>query len=143
MSSEPPSPAAGAESQAPRRRRWRAKFAEAFRGLRLGIRGHSSFLVHFPMAALVIATAAILQVDLIRWCILIGCIVAVIAAELFNSAIEILCRVLEIERLPNGRAPLDIAAGAVLAVAIGAAIIGCTIFAVRLIELISRANPTA
>ena len=95
------------------------------------------------MAALVIATAAILQVDLIRWCILIGCIVAVIAAELFNSAIEILCRVLEVERLPNGRAPLDIAAGAVLAVAIGAAIIGCTVFAVRLIELISRAYPTA
>ena len=95
------------------------------------------------MAALVIATAAILQVNSVQWCLLIGCIAAVIAAELFNSAIEILCRVLEVERLPNGRAPLDIAAGAVLAVAIGAAIIGCTIFAVRLIELISRAHPAA
>lgn len=116
-------------------RRWRAKFAEAFRGLWLGTRGHSSFLVHFPMAALVIAAGLALRLDLVRWCILIGCITAVLAAELFNSAIEILCRVLDVERLPNGRAPLDIAAGAVLAVSIGAAIIGAIIFVSRLVEL--------
>ena len=110
-------------------RRWRAKFAEAFRGLWLGTRGHSSFLVHFPIAALVIAAGLVLRLDVVRWCILLGCITAVLSAELFNSAIEILCRVLEVERLPNGRAPLDIAAGAVLAVSIGAAIIGCIVFA--------------
>lgn len=86
------------------------------------------------MAALVVAAAAILRVNSTQWCILVGCIVAVIAAELFNSAIEILCRVMEAERHPNGRAPLDIAAGAVLAVAIGAAIVGGIVFAVRLIE---------
>lgn len=87
------------------------------------------------MAALVIAAGLALRLDLLRWCMLIGCITAVLAAELFNSAIEILCRVLDVERLPNGRAPLDIAAGAVLAVSIGAALIGAIIFASRLVEL--------
>lgn len=103
--------------------------------MKLGVRGHSSFFVHFFIATVVIAAAATLRVKLEHWCILLGCISAVIAAELFNSAIEILCRVIEIERLQNGKAPLDIAAGAVLAVSIGAAVIGAIIFLARLLEL--------
>jgi diacylglycerol kinase len=119
----------------PHRRSWLTKFDDAFRGLKLGVRGHSSFFVHFFMATVVIAAAATLRVGLVQWCILLGCLTAVIAAELFNSTIEILCRVIEIERLPNGKAPLDIAAGAVLAVSIGASIIGAIVFIARLIEL--------
>src|SRR5262245_15744609 len=119
----------------PRPRSWLTKFDDAFRGLKLGVRGHSSFFVHFFMATVVIAAAATLRVGLVQWCILLGCLTAVIAAELFNSTIEILCRVIEIERLPNGKAPLDIAAGAVLAVSIGASIIGAIVFIARLIEL--------
>src|SRR5262245_43215502 len=119
----------------PRRRSWLKKFDDAFRGLKMGVRGHSSFFVHFFMATVVIAAAATLRVGLVQWCLLLGCVTAVIAAELFNSTIEILCRVIEIERLPNGKAPLDIAAGAVLAVSIASAIIGTIIFAARLIEL--------
>ena len=117
---------------APRRRAWRAKFQDAFRGLKLGVRGHSSFFVHFFIAAVVLAAAATFNVDWIGWCILLGCITAVIGAELFNSAIEVLCRVLEVERHEGGKAPLDIASGAVLAVSIGAAIIGAIVFAARL-----------
>jgi diacylglycerol kinase len=117
------------------RRSWLKKFDDAFRGLKLGVRGHSSFFVHFFMATVVIAAAATLRVGLIQWCILLGCMTAVIAAELFNSALEILCRAIEIQKLPNGKAPLDIAAGAVLAVAIGASLIGTLIFVARLIEL--------
>jgi diacylglycerol kinase len=117
------------------RRSWVKKFDDAFRGLKLGVRGHSSFFVHFFMAIVVIAAAATLRVGVIQWCILLGCVTAVIAAELLNSAIEILCRVLDVERLPNGKAPLDIAAGAVLAVAIGASIVGMIVFAHRLVEL--------
>lgn len=119
----------------PRGRSWVKKFDDAFRGLKLGVRGHSSFFVHFFVATVVIAAAATLRVGLVQWCILLGCVAAVIAAELFNSTIEILCRVLEVEKLPHGKAPLDIAAGAVLAVAIGASIIGVIIFSARLIEL--------
>jgi diacylglycerol kinase len=121
----------------PRRRTWWAKFHDAFRGIKLGVRGHSSFFVHFFLAIVVLAAAALLELGLVEWCLLIGSITAVIAAELINSAIEILCRVLDLERLPNGKAPLDIASGAVLSVAIGAAVIGTIIFAARLLELLN------
>src|SRR5262245_38190158 len=113
MSAVPPPDSGATPAVPPRRRSWLRKFDDAFRGLKLGVRGHSSFFVHFFVATVVIAAAATLRVGLVQWCILLGCITSVIAAELFNSAIEILSRVIDIERLPNGKAPLDIAAGAV------------------------------
>src|SRR5437016_6419257 len=94
------------------RRSWRAKFREAFRGLKFGVRGHSSFFVHFFFAALVIATAIALRCDLLDWCILLGCIGMVFTAELFNSAIETIFHGLEETTKPRVRVSLDIAAGA-------------------------------
>src|SRR5437879_8667753 len=80
-----------AESRPGRPRRpWRQKFREAIRGVKLGVRGHSSFFVHFFCAALVIAAAAVLQCDLVEWCVLLGCVGLVLTAELFNSALETL-----------------------------------------------------
>ena len=52
---------ADAEGEAPRAarsgRRWRDKFRDAFRGVKLGIRGHSSFCVHFFFAAMALMAA--------------------------------------------------------------------------------------
>src|SRR5262245_22045445 len=104
---EPPVPA-------PPRRRWRDKFGEAFRGAKLGIRGQSSFFVHFFTATLVVVTGIVLQCDLIEWCVLIGCIGFVLVAELFNSAIEALFRGLDQSARDRQFAALHIAAGAVL-----------------------------
>ena len=50
-----------ADVQTRPKRAWRAKFGDAMRGLKLGIRGHSSFFVHFFFSALVLAAAAILR----------------------------------------------------------------------------------
>ena len=132
VSSTEPDPGA---TVPPYRRSWRAKFRDAFRGLKLGVRGHSSFFVHFFVATVVLAAAATFGIDWIGWCILMGSITAVISAELFNSAIEVLCRVMDVEKRERGKVPLDIAAGAVLAVSIGAAIIGGIVFTVRLIDM--------
>ena len=85
--------ARGAESDAARRKeraRWRDKFREAFRGVKLGVRGHSSFCVHFFFAALALAAALALGCDLVEWCLIVCCIGLVMTAELFNSAIETL-----------------------------------------------------
>src|SRR4051812_11036337 len=71
-------------------RRWRDKFHEALRGVKLGVRGHSSFSVHFFFAALVVVAAGVLEFDWVEWCLILGCVGAVIAAELFNSALETL-----------------------------------------------------
>ena len=109
-------------------RRWRDKFREAFRGLKLGVRGHSSFSVHFFFAALALATAFALDFDWFEWCLVIGCVGAVLAAELFNSAIETLFHGLDAETKNRIHGCLDIAAGAVLAVSLTAATVGAIVF---------------
>jgi diacylglycerol kinase len=109
-------------------RRWRDKFREALRGLKLGVRGHSSFSVHFFFAALVLAAALALDFNWVEWCLVLGCVGAVIAAELFNSAIETLFHGLDAESKGRIKGCLDIAAGAVLAVSLTAALVGVIVF---------------
>jgi diacylglycerol kinase len=126
----PPAPPAPAEPQAgPRRPRpWRHKFGDAFRGLKLGVRGQASFFVHFFFAALVVAAAVVLECKLVQWCLLLGCIGMVLTAELFNSAIETLFRGLDEETKSRAWPCLDIAAGAVLLASITATVIGSLVF---------------
>jgi diacylglycerol kinase len=112
--------------------RWRAKFAVAFRGIKQGIRGHSSFFVHFFFAALSLAAAIVLYCDVVEWCALLGCIGFVLTAELFNSALETLFRGLDEPTRQRVWPCLDIAAGAVLLASILAVIIGAVIFLPKL-----------
>jgi diacylglycerol kinase len=117
------------------RRSWVFKFRCAFRGLKFGVRGHSSFFVHFFFAALVVVAAVVLHCDLLEWCVLLGCIGLVMTAELFNSAIETLFRGLDEATRDRVWPCLDIAAGAVLLASIVSAVIGTIIFAHRLLAL--------
>jgi diacylglycerol kinase len=113
-------------------RHWRAKFGDAFRGLKLGVRGHSSFSVHFFFAALVIAAAIVFRCDATEWSLLLGCIGIVLTAELFNSALETLFHAMDAETKNRAHPCLDIAAGAVLTASIAAAIVGLIVFLPRL-----------
>jgi diacylglycerol kinase len=137
MSVMPPlpfSPDELAETDAAKKppRPWRHKFGDAFRGMKFGIRGHSSFSVHFFFAVVVVATAIALRCSLEQWCLLIGSIGMVLTAELFNSAIETLFRGLDDRAKQRTWPCLDIAAGAVLLASITAAIIGAAIFLLQL-----------
>jgi diacylglycerol kinase len=76
-------------------RRWRDKFAEAFRGVRLGAQGQSSFFVHLFFACLAVLAAVALRCDPLEWCLIVGCIGLVFTAELFNSALETLFKGLD------------------------------------------------
>ena len=113
---------------APTRRPWRDKFRVAFRGLKLGIRGHSSFFVHFFFTVLVLAAAIGFKCNTWQWCLLLGCIGMVLVAELFNSAVETLVRGLDDQTRSRVWPCLDIAAGAVLLASIFAVIIGIVVF---------------
>ncbi len=115
-----------------RRRTWRQKFKIAFRGMKFGIRGQSSFFVHFFVSALVIAAAIVLGCNLVEWCVLLGCIGFVLTAELFNSAIETLFKGLDQETRDQVWPALDISAGAVLLASLFAALIGLIVFINRL-----------
>jgi diacylglycerol kinase len=103
------------------------KFRCALRGVAIGTRGQTSFLIHLIVTALVIGVAAWVVVTPVEWCLLALCIMIVLALELFNSSIESLARA--IDRKPNDqlRDALDIASGAVLVGAVGAAIVGVVV----------------
>lgn len=118
------------------RRPWAWKFRDALRGLKFGIRGQSSFFVHFFIAALVIAAAIALQCSLDQWCMLMMCIGGVLTAELFNSAIETLHRGLDDVAKERTWKALDIAAGAVLLASATAATVGALIFGSHLVQLL-------
>jgi diacylglycerol kinase len=120
---------------------WHNKFKVAFRGLKLGMRGHSSFSVHFFFTALVIAGGIVLQCELWEWCVLIGCIGFVLTAELFNSAIETLFRGLDEKTKERTWPALDIAAGAVLMASLTASAVGGAIFLHRLLVLLNISLP--
>lgn len=120
--------ASGATTAPRPRRRWREKFRDAYRGLKLGIRGHSSFFVHFFFTALVLATGGVLRCQWVEWCLLLGCIGFVLTAELFNSTIETLHRGLDKPTRERTWPCLDIAAGAVLLASITAILIGVLVF---------------
>jgi diacylglycerol kinase len=125
------------------RRPWSQKFGDALRGLKFGIRGHSSFFVHFFAAALVVLAAAALQCTVTQWCLLLGCIGMVLTAELFNSAIETLHRGFDAETRERTWKALDIAAGAVLMASITAAIVGALVLGKRLGQLLGWIDPSS
>ena len=121
------------EEEKPRRRRsWPKKFADAFRGLALGVRGQSSFRVHFAFAAAVIVAAAVMQMSLVEWCVLLLCIALVLTAETFNSALESMARAITQEHSPHLADALDIGSAAVLVASIGAVAVGSIVFLHRL-----------
>jgi diacylglycerol kinase len=112
---------------------WSHKFLHAIRGLRVGSRGDSSFFVHIPTACFVLAAAAQLHVSAIEWCVLILCIMVVLAAELLNCALERMARVVTQQHNEEVRDALDIAAAGVLVAALGSVVVGAIILGFRLI----------
>jgi diacylglycerol kinase len=116
-------------------RSWFRKFQDAFRGLKVGVRGQSSFFVHSFVATMVMVSAAVLQVSLVEWCILLLCITGVLTAEMFNSALESMAKAITRERNPHLGNSLDIASAAVLTASIGASVVGTIIFVNRLADI--------
>ncbi len=112
------------------------KFRCAFRGIAIGPRSQSSFLVHLVVAAAVIGVSAWLEVTAVEWCLLALCIAMVLALELFNSSIESLARAIDRRHNEQLRDALDIASGAVLVAAIGSAVVGLVILLPRMLQLL-------
>ncbi len=108
-------------------RSWPVKFRDALRGLKAGVRGQSSFFVHFFSAAAVIVAGYVLTLALWEWCALLLCIFGVLTAEMFNSALESMAKAITGESDPHLGNSLDIGSAAVLVASIGAMIVGALI----------------
>jgi diacylglycerol kinase len=110
-------------------RTWVQMFRDAMRGVKIAVRGEVNFFVHFFIAVIAGIAGGIVELSDERWCIYILCVTIVLSAELFNTSIEHLARAVTREQHPEIRDALDIASGAVLMAAIGAACVGTLIIA--------------
>ena len=88
------------------------------------VRTQPNARLHALAAVAVTVAGFVLNVDAAGWCRLAAAIAAVWAAEAFNTAFELLCDVVHPEYHPLVRDAKDAAAGAVLAVSLGAAAVG-------------------
>ncbi len=114
-------------------RSWRGKFHEAGRGAAWALRTQVNFRVHLVFAALVVAVAVRLRAEAWEWGLLGLCILGVLVAEVLNTSIEQLAKAITREHHPEIGRALDIAAGAVLISALGAALLGALLLLRRLL----------
>ena len=113
----------------------RAKsFKHAFRGIGIIFKTQHNAWIHTVVGILVIVLGFIFCINEAEWGLLILSMAAVIAAEGFNTAIEIDIDLTSPEYHPYARDTKDIAAGAVLLTVIGAIIVGLIIFLPKILS---------
>lgn len=98
---------------------------------------HNAWLHAIATLAVVIA-GWVFGVTATQWCFLILAIMAVWVAEGLNTAFEFLCDVASPDFHPLIKKSKDVAAGAVLLSAVGAAAVGLIIFVPYLLELLTH-----
>jgi len=109
-------------------------FTYAFKGISSGF-SERNMRVHVTAAALVVLLAFFFRVSLMEWILLLLMIGLVMSAELINTAIEEVCNCMRDElglKYKSSQRARDLAAGAVLVLAMLAALIGGIIFFPRL-----------
>ena len=122
-------------------RRWAEKFKISFRGLWLGLRGTqspnslNSFIVHVPIAMVVLITGVWIGLEPISISLLMLCVGTVMAAELFNSSLESLAKAITDQADHNVANALDIASGAVLLGGLTAAVVGAVILGIPILQM--------
>lgn len=92
----------------------------ALDGLRHAWHGERSFRTQVLMGAAAVVALLLLRPAPVWWALVALAIAAVLAAELFNTAVEQLADHLHAERHPAIRVVKDCAAGAVLLASVGA-----------------------
>lgn len=103
-------------------------FGYALKGMMTIFRTEQNIWIHLAASVVAIALGFILHISSGEWIAITIVIALVIAAELFNTAIEYLVDHISPEHHPKMGNVKDMAAGAVLIVAIAALITGLIIF---------------
>lgn len=111
-----------------------AGFKFAFAGLKRLGREHNS-RIHIIIATLTTVAGILCGISLIEWYGIIICFGLVLAAEGFNTAIEILADRICSCKDESIKLAKDVSAGAVLLAALSSAVVGGLIFANRLFHI--------
>ena len=103
-------------------------FKYAIQGILSSFKTERNMKIHIFIMILVIIAGFILKINKYEWIACILCFAIVISGELFNTAIETVVDMVMPYKNDKSKIAKDIAAGAVLTLAIGAAVIGVIIF---------------
>ncbi len=117
-------------------RRFGMSFVYAFRGIGRSFRAEPNLKIHGAASALVVVCGAGLHISRTEWFVCLILIALVISLELMNTALENAVDLVSPEQSRLAEAAKDAAAGAVLVSASVAAVIGCVIFAPKILALI-------
>ena len=102
-------------------------FKYAFEGIWYVLRTQRNAKIHLGVTLAITLLGLFLQVNALRWAVLVVTIGLVFAAEMFNTVIEALVDLLSPNYHPLAKIAKDAAAGAVFILAIMAVIVGLLI----------------
>lgn len=111
-------------------------FGYALKGLHLAWREEFNFRFEMLFAVATAGMGAYFRISLTEWLFIIAWFSIVLAAEVFNTALEELCDMLRPTHDPHVGKIKDLSAGAVLVASVGAAATGFLIFAPRIVGLL-------
>ena len=109
-------------------------FKYAIQGIFTSFKTEKNMKIHILIMLLVIIAGILLKISKLEWIICITLFSIVIAGELFNTAIETVVDMVMPDKNQKAKIAKDVSAGAVLVVAIGAAIIGLMIFIPKILS---------
>lgn len=103
-------------------------FKWAINGIRAVWHEEVNFRIQVAVATIVVALGIWLHFSRLEWIIIVGCISAILSAEMVNTAIEDLCNKVDSSIDPTIGKIKDIMGGFVFVVSLGSTIIGAIIF---------------
>jgi diacylglycerol kinase len=116
-------------------RRFIYSFGYAFRGIRLAFSRESNCRIQLLLGLGAVLLSWGLGLSPTEWALVVLCIALVIGAEMINSAIEKTCDRITQEREEPIRTIKDLAAGAVLWISLGSAVVGALLFIPKIIKI--------
>jgi diacylglycerol kinase len=111
-------------------------FGFAFAGIGAMLRTQRNAQIHTAATVVVALAGLFFGASLGEWIVLILSIALVLSLEALNTALEAVVDLVSPQPHPLAKKAKDVAAGAVLIGAIGAAVIGCLIFIPKLLALL-------
>ena len=108
----------------------------AVEGVRHAFRSQRNVRIHVGISGVAVIAGFALRISRAEWAVVVTLIALVIGLELLNTAIEALVDLASPTFHPLAKLAKDAAAGAILLVALGSAVVGLIIFLPRLWQLL-------
>lgn len=119
-------------------RQWLRSANFAIEGILHAAKTQRHLRYHFYSASIILLVSYILGISRIEFLIISLSVIAVLLAEMFNTAIESITDIISPEHSEKARIVKDISAGAVLITAFGAAVIGYIVLFPYILDIFSR-----